>query len=52
MVEVLTKMVLLGIFIVTGIACGMMFNFALGRKITEMGGMMGGALVGFLMWLL
>ena len=48
----MVRLALLVIFIVTGIVCGMMFNYALGRKITEMGGVMGGLLVGFLMWLL
>jgi hypothetical protein len=46
------RLALLVIFIVTGIVCGMMFNYALGRKMTEMGGVVGGLLVGFLMWLL
>jgi hypothetical protein len=45
-------MALLVVFIAAGVACGMMFNYALGRKVTELGGMMGGVAVGFLMWLL
>jgi hypothetical protein len=52
MTDILVTIALLVIFIVTGIACGIMFNYALGRKWTEMGGVMGGLLVGLLMWLL
>lgn len=52
MSELLVKLALLVIFILAGIACGMMFNYALGRKWNELGGVMGGVLVGFLMWLL
>ena len=43
---------MLGVMIVAGILCGMMINFALDRKPWELGGVTGGALVGFLMWLL
>lgn len=50
--ELLTRLALLVVFIIAGIGCGMMFNYALGRKVTELGGIMGGFLVGFLMWLL
>ncbi len=46
------KIVLLFVMIGAGILCGMMINFALDRKPWELGGLTGGALVGFLMWLL
>jgi hypothetical protein len=46
----LTKIILLVIFLVTGLVCGIMFNVALGRKPLESGGLMGGLVVGFLMW--
>jgi hypothetical protein len=52
MVELVTRLALMVVFIIVGITCGMMFNVALGRKITEMGGLMGGLAVGLLMWLL
>ncbi len=45
-----TKITLLVIFIITGLICGIMFNVALGRKPFESGGLMGGLVVGFLMW--
>jgi len=41
---------LLVVFIIAGLLCGMMFNIALGRKATEMGGLMGGLVVGILMF--
>lgn len=44
--------VLLVVMIVAGIICGMMVNIALDRKPWELGGITGGAVVGFLMWLL
>lgn len=50
--ELITRLTLLVIFIIAGIACGIMFNIALGRKLTEVGGIVGGAVVGLLMWLL
>ena len=46
------RIILLGVMIVAGVICGMMFNIALDRKIWELGGLTGGAVVGFLMWLL
>lgn len=46
------KIVLLVVMILAGIITGMMINFALDRKPWELGGITGGALVGFLMWLL
>lgn len=48
--EIITRLWLLVIFLVAGILCGMMFNVALGRKPFEKGGVMGGILVGFLMF--
>lgn len=41
---------LLVVFLIAGLLCGMMFNVALGRKTTEMGGLMGGLVVGILMF--
>ena len=38
--------------IFSGIACGVMINIALGRKVSEIGGWVGGALVGILMYIL
>ncbi len=46
------RYILLGVMIVAGIICGMMINIALDRKPWELGGITGGAVVGFLMWLL
>ena len=46
------RIILLGVMIVAGIICGMMINVALSRKPWELGGITGGAVVGFLMWLL
>ena len=48
--DILTRLVLLVVFLVAGTLCGMMFNIALGRKPFERGGIMGGILVGFLMF--
>ncbi len=48
--DVITRLFLLVIFLVAGILCGMMFNIALGLKPFERGGIMGGILVGFLMF--
>ena len=48
--DIVTKMILLVIFLVTGILCGVMFNIALGQKPFDRGGVMGGIVVGFLMW--
>jgi hypothetical protein len=46
------RIILLGVMIVAGIICGMMINISLDKKIWEFGGLTGGAVVGFLMWLL
>ena len=46
------RIILLGVMIVAGIICGMMINIALDKKLWELGGLTGGAVVGFLMWLL
>ena len=43
---------LLIVFLVAGAACGIMFNIALERKFNELGGIVGGLVVGALMWLL
>lgn len=43
---------LLIVMMVAGILCGMMINKALDRKIWELGGITGGALVGILMFFL
>jgi hypothetical protein len=43
---------ILPVMIVAGIICGMMINIALDRKAWDLGGITGGAVVGFLMWLL
>jgi len=48
--DVLTRIMLLVVFLIAGVLCGMMFNVALGRKLFERGGVMGGLLVGFLMF--
>jgi hypothetical protein len=46
----MTKIILLGVFIVAGLLCGIMLNVALGRKPFEAGGLMGGLVVGLAMW--
>ena len=46
------KIILLGVMIAAGILCGMMINVALNKKFWELGGITGGIVVGFLMWLL
>jgi hypothetical protein len=43
---------LLLVFLIAGVLCGIMFNIALDRKPWELGGLTGGLVVGFLMWLL
>ena len=40
------------VFVVAGIMCGMMINVALDQKPWEMGGIIGGAVVGLMMALL
>ena len=50
--ELITRLALLVVFLIAGIICGAMFNVALGRKFNELGGIVGGLLVGFLMWVL
>ena len=43
--------IMLGIvFIIAGMLCGVMFNIALGQKILDRGGVLGGVIVGILMW--
>jgi hypothetical protein len=48
--DLITRLFLLVIFLVAGTLCGMMFNIALGRKPFERGGIMGGIVVGVLMF--
>ena len=48
--DAMIKVWLLVIFLIAGVLCGMMFNIALGRKPFERGGIMGGIVVGALMW--
>ena len=40
------------IMVIAGIITGIMFNIALSRKFYESGGIIGGAVVGFLMYIL
>ena len=47
---VVDRLILLVVFLIAGMLCGMMFNVALGRKMTETGGILGGLVVGFLMF--
>jgi hypothetical protein len=46
----LSRLILLVVFLIAGLLCGIMFNIALGRKPFESGGLMGGLVVGFLMF--
>lgn len=48
--DLVTRLMLLVVFLIAGILCGMMFNIALGRKLFERGGIMGGIVVGVLMF--
>ncbi len=48
----LETIALLVVFLIAGAACGVMINVALGRKYHELGGIVGGLVVGLLMWLL
>lgn len=48
--DLITKILLLIIFLVAGILCGVMFNIALGLKPFDRGGVMGGIVVGVAMW--
>jgi hypothetical protein len=48
--DVMTRLMLLVVFLIAGILCGVMFNIALGCKPLERGGVLGGILVGFLMF--
>ena len=50
--ELVKTIALLIVFLIAGAACGIMFNVALGRKFSELGGIVGGLVVGALMWLL
>jgi hypothetical protein len=46
------NIILLLVMIVAGIIMGIMFNIALGRKFYESGGIIGGAVVGAMMFVL
>lgn len=48
--DLITRLMLLVVFLIAGTLCGMMFNIALGRKPFERGGIMGGIVVGALMF--
>jgi hypothetical protein len=47
-----TSITLMLVMIFAGIIMGIMFNISLSRKFYESGGIVGGAVVGFFMWLL
>lgn len=46
------NIILLLVMVVAGIIMGIMFNIALGRKFYESGGIIGGAVVGTMMFVL
>ena len=46
------NIILLIVMIIAGIIMGIMFNIALGRKTFEAGGIIGGAVVGLIMYIL
>lgn len=46
------NIILLIVMIIAGIITGIMFNIALGRKFYESGGIIGGAVVGLMMFVL
>ncbi|UCC93113.1 MAG: hypothetical protein JSW25_00055 [Thermoplasmata archaeon] len=48
--DAFTTIMLLIVFLVSGVLCGMMFNIALGLKPFDRGGIMGGIVVGLLMF--
>ncbi len=48
--DLMTRLILLGVFIIAGLLCGIMLNVALGRKPFEAGGLMGGLVVGLAMF--
>jgi hypothetical protein len=48
--EIPVWLMLLAVFLIAGILCGMMFNIALGQKPFEKGGIVGGIVVGVLMF--
>lgn len=48
--ELITRLMLLVVFLIAGTLCGMMFNIALGQKPFERGGIIGGVVVGLLMF--
>ncbi len=50
--DLMTFFIMLMIFLVSGVFCGAVTNWALGRKLWFPGGLIGGALVGFLLLLL
>lgn len=50
--DTITTIYLLISFIIAGLLCGVMFNIALGRKFYESGALLGGIVVGLLMFLL
>jgi len=43
---------LLIVMVIAGIIMGIMFNISLGRKVLDSGGIIGGAVVGFFMYIL
>ena len=50
--DLVTRLMLLVVFLIAGVVCGMMFNIALGLKPFERGGIMGGIVVGVLMFVI
>jgi len=48
----LKHLILLIVMVIAGVIMGIMFNIALGRKFYESGGIIGGAVVGFMMFIL
>lgn len=48
--DLITRLMLLVVFLIAGTLCGMMFNIALGQKPFERGGIIGGVVVGLLMF--
>jgi hypothetical protein len=48
--DLIARLMLLVVFLIAGILCGLMFNIALGQKPFERGGILGGIVVGLLMF--
>lgn len=48
----LKHFLLLIVMVIAGVIMGIMFNIALGRKFYESGGIIGGAVVGLMMYVL